>query len=199
METPRSVLAVIRKGDFVISLDLQDPYLQILRFPSFGKFLCFVSRKITYQFRAFCFGLATAPQVFTSVFQLISEWTHKRGICLWQYLDDWLILVPTAEQARRNRDLVLKMCKTMGICITYKKLDLIPTQNIRYLSMMLNTQKSKAFTSEERIDKFLNILNSCLSNLLQLKKNWQILIGNLVFLEKLVPRAEPTYVPYNGI
>ncbi|XP_066960836.1 uncharacterized protein [Macrobrachium rosenbergii] len=62
METPRSVLAAIRRGDFMISLDLQDAYLQIPVHPSSRKFLRVVSRKITYQFRALCFGLVTAPQ-----------------------------------------------------------------------------------------------------------------------------------------
>lgn len=118
-----------------------------------------------------------------------AEWAHKRGIHLQRYLDNWLILALTAEQARRDRNIVLNICKTLGILVNCNKLEFIPTQNIRYLGMMINTQTSKAFPSQERLDKFLDISNRFLSNLLQPKKNWQILIGHPVSLEKLVPRG----------
>ena len=41
-----------------------------------------------YQFKALCFRLSTAPQVFTRVFATVSGWAHFRGICLLRYLDD---------------------------------------------------------------------------------------------------------------
>ena len=67
METPRSVLSSIRPGDWMISLDLQDAYLQVPVHHDSRRYLRFVVAGKSYQFRVLCFGLTTAPQVFTRI------------------------------------------------------------------------------------------------------------------------------------
>ena len=52
------------------------------------KLLRFMSEGTVYQFKALCFGLSTAPQVFTRVFAAVSAWAHARGIRLLRYLDE---------------------------------------------------------------------------------------------------------------
>ena len=42
METPQSVLRSIRQGDWMISLDLQDAYLQVPIHPESRRYLCFI-------------------------------------------------------------------------------------------------------------------------------------------------------------
>ena len=88
METVATVLTSIRKGDFMASIDLSDAYFQVPVHRASRKFLRFTIEGTVYQFKALCFGLATAPQVFTRVFILISSWTHSQGIRLLRYLDD---------------------------------------------------------------------------------------------------------------
>ena len=61
METPRSVLSSIRPGDWMISLDLQDAYLQVPVHHDSRRYLRFVVAGKSYQFRVLCFGLTTAP------------------------------------------------------------------------------------------------------------------------------------------
>ena len=89
METVASVLLSVREGDFLASLDLKDAYLQIPIHRSSRKLLRFTSEGTVYQFQALCFGLSTAPQVFTRVFAVVSAWAHSHGIRLLRYLDDW--------------------------------------------------------------------------------------------------------------
>ena len=60
-ETPRSVLNSIRPGDWMISLDLQDAYLQVPVHHDSHRYLRFVVDGKTFQFRVLCFGLTTAP------------------------------------------------------------------------------------------------------------------------------------------
>ena len=87
METPNSVLLAVRKNDFLASIDLKDACFQIPVHPSSRK-LRFVSNDTVYQFKALCFGLSTAPQVFTRVFTPVSSWAHARGVRLLRYLDN---------------------------------------------------------------------------------------------------------------
>ena len=88
MEIVASVLLSVREGDILASLDLKDAYFQIPIHPSSRKLLRFTSEGTVYQFRALCFGLSTAPQVFTRVFAAVSAWAHSHGIRLLRYLDD---------------------------------------------------------------------------------------------------------------
>ena len=85
METVASVLLSVREGDFLASLDLKDAYFQIPIHGSSRKLLRFMSEGTVYQFRALCFGLSTAPQVFTRVFAAVSAWGHSRGIRLLRF------------------------------------------------------------------------------------------------------------------
>ena len=80
METVASVLLSVREVDFLASLDLKDAYFQIPIHGSSRKLLRFMSEGTVYQFKALCFGLSTAPQVFTRVFAAVSAWAHARGI-----------------------------------------------------------------------------------------------------------------------
>ena len=101
METVASVLLSVREGDFLASLDLKNAYYQILIHRSSRKLLRFTSEGTVYQFRSLCFGLSTAPQVFTRVFAAVSAWAHSHGIRLLRYLDDWLVLASSEREAKQ--------------------------------------------------------------------------------------------------
>ena len=115
METVASVLLSVREGDFLASLDLKDAYFQIPIHRSSRKLLRFTSEGTVYQFRALCFGLSTAPQVFTRVFAVVSAWAHTHGIRLLCYLDDWLVLSSSEREAKQAVQSLLSLCRTLGI------------------------------------------------------------------------------------
>ena len=79
METTSSVLLSVRRGDFLASIDLKDAYFQIPVHTSSRKWLRFVPDGAVHQFKVLCFGLSTAPQVFTRVFATVSAWALTRG------------------------------------------------------------------------------------------------------------------------
>ena len=115
METVASVLLSVREGDFLASLDLKDAYFQIPIHRSSRKLLRFTSEGTVYQFRALCFGLSTAPQVFTRVFAVVSAWVHSYGIRLLRYLDDWLVLCSSEQEAKQAVQSLLSLCRTSGL------------------------------------------------------------------------------------
>ena len=88
METIQSVLLSVRPGDWMVSIDLKEDYLQNPVRPNSRKYLWFVPFGRVYQFRALCFGLASVPQVFTRVMAPVSTILHSMGIRLRRYLDD---------------------------------------------------------------------------------------------------------------
>ena len=88
LETLQSVLLSMRPGDCMVSLDLKDAYLQVPLHPESRKFLRFMVGERVYQFKVLCFGLSTAPQVFTRVMAPVSAILHRTGVRLRRYLDD---------------------------------------------------------------------------------------------------------------
>ena len=147
METVASALLSVREGDFLASLGLKDAYFQILIHGSSRKLLRFMSEGTVYQFRALCFGLSTAPQVFTKVFVAVSAWAHSHGIRLLRYLDDWLVLSSSEEKAKQAVQSLLSLCHTLVFVMNEKKSDLVPSQTAKFLGMTSDTGAGKVFLS----------------------------------------------------
>ena len=189
METVASVLLSVREGDFLASFDLKDAYFQIPIHGSSRKLLRFMSEGTVYQFKALCFGLSTAPHVFTRVFAAVSAWAHSRGIRLLRYLDDWLVLSSSEKKAKQSVRELLSVCHTLEIVINEKKSDLVPSQAAKYLGMTIDTGAGKVFPSLARVEKFLSVAERFCSMQSPPAQLWQVILGHLASLERLVPHG----------
>ena len=121
METVQSVLRSVRRNDWMISIDLKDAYLQVPMHPQSRRFLRFMEGGKAWQFKALCFGLTTAPQVFTRVMAPVAFILHQIGIRIMRYLDDWLVLASSLEEVIWARDFILELCVQMGIIVNLNK------------------------------------------------------------------------------
>ena len=171
METTQSVLQSLRLGDWMVSLDLQDAYLQVSIHPSSRCYLRFCVGESVFQFRALCFGLSTAPQAFTRVMAPVSSIMHRHGFQILRYLDDWLVLGSSFQEIVRARDFLLWLCQQLGILINIPKSSLTPTQSLNYLGMMIQTVPLRVFPTLKRVQK-LSLLQSFLSDNLHPLSVW---------------------------
>ena len=188
METVASVLLSVREGDFLASIYLKDAYFQIPVHQSSRKQLRFLSEGTVYQFRALCFRLSTAPQVFTKVFAAVSAWVHSHGIRLLRYLDDWLILASSETEVKKNVQGLLLVCHTLRIVINEKS-DLVPSQTANYLGMTIDTGAARIFPSHVRVKKFLSLVETFCTMSAPPAQLWQVVLGHLALLERLVPHS----------
>ena len=189
METVASVIASVREGDFLASIDLKDAYFQIPVHQASRKFLRLFVGGVVYQFKVLCFGLSTAPQVFTRVFAAVSAWAHARGIRLLRYLDDWLILASSEAKARQDVQELVLFCHNLGIVINKEKSDLEPSQMANYLGMVIDTEAARVYPAVARVDKFLAVAERFLQLTNPHARLWQVLLGHLASLEKFVPHG----------
>ena len=149
METLQSVLLSVCAGDWMVSLNLKDAYLQVPMHPESRKFLRFMVGGKVYQFKVLCFGLSTAPQAFTRVMAPVSAILHRTGVSLRRYLDGWLIQVSSREQVLLALETVLQLCGTLGIVVNWEKSQLIPTQRMVYLGVILDSYLFQDFSCPE--------------------------------------------------
>ena len=189
MGTASSVLLSVREGDFLASIDLKDAYFQIPIHHSSRKWLRFVSEGTVLQFKVLCFGLSTTPQVFTRVFATALAWAHSRRVRLLRYLDDWLVLASSEAKARLHVRNLLSLCRSLGVLLNDKKSELTPSQSVEYLGMTIDTVTARAFPTAARIDKFLSIARKFLACQTPHTQLWQVLLGHISSLEKLVPHG----------
>ena len=188
METIASVLLSVREWDFLASIDLNDVYFQIPVHQASRKLLRFLSGGVVYQFKALCFGLSTAPQVFTRVFAAVSAWAHSHGICLLSYLDDWLVLASSEAVSKKDIQDLLSLCHSLGIVINEEKSDLVPSQTANYLGMTIDIRPPGFFLpfAGREISVSVERFRAMSAPSAQL---WQVLLGHLASLERLVPHC----------
>ena len=187
METPQSVLRSIRLGDWMVSLDLQDAYLQVPVHRDSRRYLRFVIKGRAYQFRVLCFGLTTAPQVFTRIMAPVSAILHKYGVRMLRYLDDWLILASSELACLQSRDRLLTVCTELGIQVNLSKSSLVPTQSLVYLGMEIRSLPFIARPTPARVSNLLRLIEEFLSTLSPPAFLWRRLLGHLSSLTLLVP------------
>ena len=187
METVQSMLASVRQGDWMVSIDLKDAYFQIPVHPDSRPFLRFVTGSGVFQFRVICFGLTTAPQVFSRVMAPVSAILHQLGIRMLRYLDDWLVQASSREECLRARDVVLDLCREFGIRVNYEKSALDPSQVATYLGVDLDSVRLRASPTLKRRDKVLSLIEEFLSCERQPAAFWRTLLGHLASLIQLVP------------
>ena len=107
--------------------------MQVPAHPDSRKYLRFVALNQVFQFKALCFGLSTAPQVFTRVMAPVSAILRCLGVRMCRYLDDWLISASSRSLVIQAVDTVVHLCQELGIVINWEKSNLLPSQRVVYL------------------------------------------------------------------
>ena len=186
METIQSVLLSVRRGDWMASIDLKEAYLQIPVHPESRRFLRFVAHGQVYQFTALCFGLSTAQQVFSRVMAPVSIILHSWCIIMRRYLDDWLVQSSSRDSLIHDLQVVLDLCRELGIIVNPEKSHLEPSQVVQYLGVVIDAQSFKASPSPDRIARLQSTAGEFLSSADPPASIWLSLLGMLSTLSHLV-------------
>ena len=137
METVWTVMAAIKQGDWLSSIDLKDAYFLVPVLRASRKLLRFTWGTQPFHFRVLCFGLSPAPQVFTRMVAPVSAVFLRQGFRLLRYLDDWLILAASEQEAFIATRSLITLCSQLGLRINWKKSSLTPTQSMTFLGLKI--------------------------------------------------------------
>jgi len=161
MATPKSVLLALREGDWTTSIDLKDAYFHVPVAKAHRKFLRFAMLERVFQFKTLPFGLAPAPQVFTSLVKILVAWGRTRGIRIIAYLDDWLLHGQDRALLQRQTTQIAQKAASLGWVINKEKSDMSPKQVFEFLGMKINTRTSMV----KPVTKRVNNMTSCAKEL----------------------------------
>ncbi len=160
MLTQKRIFGCIRPQDWFAAIDLKDAYFHVSILPRHRPFLRFVFEGRANQYKVLPFGLSLSPRVFTKVVEAALVPLRERGVCILNYLDDWLILAQSCDQLCAHRDLVLRHLSRLGLRVNWEKSKLMPTQRISFLGMELDSVSQTACLTHERAQSVLNCLKT---------------------------------------
>ncbi len=177
MLTIKQVVAQIRFEDWFVTIDLKDAYFHISILPQHRKFLRFALGGKAYQYRVLPFGLALSPRTFTKSVDAALAPLRLQGICILNYIDDWLILAQSEQVAVRHQDVVLAHMRDLGLRLNAKKSVLPPVQRITYLGVVWDSTTMQALLSPARIESILATVKRVREGQSLTVKQFQRLLG----------------------
>ncbi len=130
MLTLKHILTCGRGQDWFVAIDLKDAYFHVSILPRHRPFLRFVFEGQAYQYKVLPFRLSLSPRVFTKIAEAALAPLREVGICILNYLDDWLILAHSRELVCAHRDMVLDHLARLGLRVNCEKSKLSPVQSI---------------------------------------------------------------------
>ncbi len=154
MLTHAALLRLVRPNDWFSSVDLKDAYFHIPIYPPHRRYLRFAFQGVCYEYRVLPFGLSLSPRVFVRCTEAAVAPLRRRGIRLATYLDDWLLLAQSEQEAIVHTHIVVRHLMDLGFVINTEKSQLSPTQEINFLGLSLRSVPFTARLSEERVKNF---------------------------------------------
>ena len=162
MESVRILKDLIRRNDWMISIDLKDAYLSVPIRERDRKYLRFTWGDNMYEFQCLPFGLSTAPRVFTKLLKPVMALLRQRGIRSMIFLDDILLMAGSEQSLECQSQEVLSLLRLLGFRINWIKSQLLPTHKLVYLGFTINTILMTLTLPEERLQKILKGCQSAL-------------------------------------
>jgi hypothetical protein len=150
METNRSIRASMLPEMWSTSLDLADAYFHCPISVALRKYLRLVWDSKVFQLRALPFGLAIAPLVFIKVFQVVSAHLQTLSIQIHSYLDDSLVNELNPDILLSHTQTVIDLLLELGFLISWKKSEVIPSQDFVFLGEHFRTNLGLVFPPEEK-------------------------------------------------
>ena len=126
-ETFKVVLDLLQKNDFLTSVDLQDAYFSIPVHEQDQKYLKFTWNGSLYKFICVCFGLKSAPFLFTKVLKAVFAWFRQQNFRCSYYIDDSLNMNKNKAVCQKNTMTMVNTLQSLGFTINYKKSSLVPS------------------------------------------------------------------------
>ena len=179
MENLSCLKTLLLKGDFMTNIDLKDAYLSVPVHQSSQKFLRFIWEDTCYQLKALPFGLCSAPRIFTKLMKPIAAFLRRKSIRVLIYLDDFLLLAATKEEAVKNTHLLITLLQSLGFIINFKKSSLTPSQVITFLGFKIDSTSMMLSLPAEKINKILDCAHRLLAPQRITLRNLASLIGLL--------------------
>ena len=109
------------------------------------------------------------------------------GIIIHQHIDDWLLRAKSKQQCQENTHTLIHFVESLGWIINFQKSDLVPTQEIKFLSYKFDLRVVLVFPTQKKINRILEKTVSMLKASQTSPRELMSLIGSMASMEKTIP------------
>ena len=155
LEGIQALKSLVKKGDFMVKLDLSDAYFGVPILKSHRKYLRFVWRGKTFEFQALPFGLGVGPRYYTKLLKPVIAFLRRIGVRIIIYLDDMILLNQSSHMLLRDLTSLRWLLENLGFIINWKKSVWAPTQEIQYLGFLIDSVNMVIRLPSEKIQKII--------------------------------------------
>jgi len=141
MEDIRMVMALLKQNSHMVVIDQCEAFHRIPVWEQHRKFLRFRWEDQLYQFTCLPFGLNVSPWLFTKLMKPVVGYLRSKGYESVSYLDDSLLFGNTKNDCNINKNSMIALYNQLGLHVNYKKSQLVPSQSVKYLGFIFNSQK----------------------------------------------------------
>ena len=153
MEGLHTTRSLLRRGDFMMKLDLKDAYYAVPIHPESRKYLRFYHEGRTYEFCCLPFGLSLAPRVFTRILRPIIVRLRSEGIRTVIYLDVLLLIHHQKDRLTEIFNYVRRLSSGLGFTAKLEKCSPESTHRLVFLGAVLDTTCMSISLPDEQIDR----------------------------------------------
>ena len=121
-------------------IDLKDAYYSVHFNPQHRKYVIFEFKDTLYKFTYLPNGLASAPRVFAKVMKPVIAILRSKGYLFMIYIDDILLPEATPLVLAQAINDTISLLRSLGFTIHDTKFITTPTQEVRFLGFVLNSQ-----------------------------------------------------------
>ncbi len=182
MDTLNTITQLMSPNCFMASLDLKDAYYSIPVANHHRKYLCFNFNNVLYRYTCLPNGLSSCPRLFTKLLKPALASLHKKGHIVTAYLDDIYIQGNTLETCTRGVIESILLFTDLGFIIHLTKSAFQPSQEIKMLGFILNSQIMRVYPTQEKREALTNLCKRVLENDSNTIRQIAQLLGRMVSL-----------------
>lgn len=134
----KDIFPFLRQNMWATKLDLKNAYFHLQLSEAIKPYVRMQIGERLFQMEGGCFGLSTLPYWWTKVMAVFLKKWRQKGLLVFIYLDDILLLAQSEGLAIRHTEIMLKDLLDSGMTVNLEKSSLQPSQRVEHLGFTIN-------------------------------------------------------------
>ena len=157
-----NVLSMLNIHDYLAVVDIKAAYRALSIYPDHRSLLGLRwnldNKEIYIEDGRMCFGLRVGPMQFNKVSEFIySILSDLYGIQIVNYLDDFIVVASTKEEAQWAQSMVINILRYVGFHISWAKVT-PPSQVCRFLGLEIDSNEMEIRLPVDKLEKLKGLL-----------------------------------------
>ena len=180
------IINMLRRHDFMVSIDLKDAFLMFSMNVEFHKYLCFEWLGIRYAYQCMPFGLTSAPRIFTKVLKTVLVFLRSRGLRITAWFDDMILMAESVPLLLEQLHFARLTLKSLGFLINEAKSVFVPSQSLLHLGYIWDSVSLSLSVPDDKV----RVLKDLCSKALEASTS------SLRFLQRILGSVESFRIAY---